>query len=108
MARGRQTDPTSAVLAKAMHEMGFPAALIAELAQLPRKTVDDIIRGRGPWAEMPRNELYDSTREQLKVLIEQVAYNSAMKAMERLHAKIDQASYAEIISTMSMLTTILR
>src|SRR5215467_12994245 len=79
MARGKQTDPTSAVLAKVMHEMGFPAALIAELAQLPRKTVDDIIRGRGPWGEMPRNELYDTIREQLKVFIEQVAYNSAMK-----------------------------
>jgi len=108
MARGRQTDPTSAVLAKVMHEMGFTAAWIAELSQVPRKTVDDIIRGRGPWGEMPRNELYDRTREQLKVLIEQVAYNSAMKAMERLHAKIDQASYAETISTLSVLTNILR
>jgi len=108
MARGRQTDPTSAVLAKVMHEIGFPAALIAELAQLPRKTVDDIIRGRGPWGEMQRNELYDTIREQLKVFIEQVAYNSAMKAMERLHAKIDQASYAETISTLSVLTNILR
>ena len=108
MARGRQTDPTSAVLAKVMHEMGFPAAWIAELSQVPRKTVDDIIRGRGPWAEMPRNELYDRTREQLKVLIEQVAYNSAMKVMERLNARIDTASYSEIMNTMSVLTNILR
>ena len=108
MARGRRTDPTSAVLAKVMHEMGFPAALIAELAQLPRKTVDDIIRGRGPWYQMPRNELYDRTREQLKVLIEQVAYNSAMRVLERLQAKIDNASYTEIMSTMSVLTNILR
>ena len=55
MARGRRTDPTAAVLTKVMHEMGFPPAWIAELAQLPRKTVDDIVRGRGPWAEMPRS-----------------------------------------------------
>jgi predicted transcriptional regulator len=64
MARGKQTDPTAAVLAKVMHEMGFPPAWIAELAQIPRKTVDDIIKGNGPWAEMPRNELHDRIREQ--------------------------------------------
>jgi predicted transcriptional regulator len=108
MARGKQTDPTAAVLAKVMHEMGFPPVWIAELSQIPRKTVDDIIKGNGPWAEMPRNELYNTIREQLRVLIEQVAYNSAMKVLERLHAKIDQASYTEIISTMSVLTNILR
>jgi plasmid maintenance system antidote protein VapI len=108
MARGRRTDPTAAILAKVMHEMGFSPAWIAELSHVPRKTVDDIINGRGPWAEMPRNELYDRTREQLKVLIEQVAYSSAMKVMERLQAKIDKASYMEIVSTMSVLTNILR
>src|SRR5262249_48311057 len=108
MARGRQTDPTSAVLAKVMHEMGFPPAWIAELSQIPRKTVDDIIRGNGPWSQMPRNELYDRTREQLRVLIEQIAYNSAMKVLERLNAKIDQASYTETMSTLSVLTNILR
>jgi len=60
--------------------MGFPPAWIAELSQIPRKTVDDIIRGNGPWSQMPRNELYDRTREQLKVLNEQIAYSSATKA----------------------------
>jgi hypothetical protein len=53
-----------------MDEMGFPPAWITELSQIPRKTVYDIIRGKGPWSEMPRNELYDRTREQLRVLIE--------------------------------------
>jgi hypothetical protein len=71
MARGKRTDPTAAVLAEVMHEMGFPPRLIAELSEIPRKTVDDIIKGNGPWSQMPRNELYDSTREQLRVLIEQ-------------------------------------
>jgi hypothetical protein len=108
MARGKQTDPTAAVLAKVMHEMGFPPAWIAELSQIPRKTVDDIIKGNGPWGQMPRNELHDRTREQLEVLIEQIAYGSANKVMERLQAKIDNASYTEIISTMSVLTNILR
>jgi predicted transcriptional regulator len=108
MARGRRTDPTAAVLAKVMHEMGFPPAWIAELSQIPRKTVDDIIRGNGPWGQMPRNELYDRTREQLKVLIEQIAYSSATKVMERLQAKIDKASYMEIVSTMSALADIVR
>src|SRR5262245_15184354 len=108
MARGRRTDPTVAVLAKVMHEMGFPPSWIAELSHIPRKTVDDIIKGKPPWVEMPRNELYDRLREQLTVLIEQVAYDSATKVMERLDAKIDSASYGEIISTMSVLTNILR
>jgi hypothetical protein len=108
MARGRRTDPASAVLAKVMHEMGFPPAWIAELSQVPRKTVDDIIRGNGPWSQMPRNELYDRTREQLRVLIEQMFYSMVSKVMERLHSKIDNASYTEIISTMSVLTNILR
>jgi hypothetical protein len=108
MARGRRTDPTAAVLAKVMHEMGFPAAWISELSHVPRKTVDDIINGRGPWAEMPRNELCDRTREQLRLLIERMSYSLALKVMESLQAKIDKASYAEIVSTMSVLTNILR
>ena len=83
-------------------------AWIAELSQIPRKTVDDIIRGRGIWAEMPRNELCDRTREQLKVLIEQIAYSSATEVMERLQAKIDKASYMETVSTMSALADIVR
>ena len=57
---------------------------------------------------MPRNELYDRTREQLGVLIEQVAYSSAMKVMERLQAKIENASYMETVSTFSVLTNVLR
>src|SRR5262245_31115870 len=99
MARGKRTDPTRAVLAKVMHEMGFPPAWIDELSQVPRKTVDDIIKGNGPWAEMPRNELHDRITEQLRVLIEQVAYSSAMKVMERLQARIDKASYMETLQT---------
>jgi predicted transcriptional regulator len=108
MARGRRTDPTAAVLAKVMHEMGFPPPWIAELSQIPRKTVDDIIKGNGPWSQMPRNELYDRTREQLSLLIEQIAYSTANKVMERMHAKIDKASYMEIVSTMSALADIVR
>jgi hypothetical protein len=108
MARGRRTDPTTAGLAKVMHEMGFPPAWIAELSQIPRKTVDDIIKGNGPWSQMPRNELYDRTREQLRLLIEQMSYSLAMKVMERLQAKIEKASYMDIVSTMSALTNILR
>ena len=108
MARGRRTDPTAAVLAKVMHEMGFPPAWIAELSQIPRKTVDDIIRGNGPWSQMPRNELYDRTKEQLRILIEQVAYSSAMKVMERLQTKIDKASYMETLQTADVLSRIWR
>jgi hypothetical protein len=106
--RGRRTDPTAAVLVKVMHEMGFPAAWIAELSQLRRKTVDDIIRGRGPWDQMPRNELYDKTMDQLRVLIEQMAYSTAVKVMERLQAKIDKTSYMEALQTADVLSRIWR
>jgi len=108
MAKGRRTDPTAAAFVKVMYEMGFPPAWITELSHIPRKTVDDIIKGNGPWGEMPRNELYDRTREQLRLLIEQMSYSMASKVMQRLHAKIDNASYTEIMSTMSVLTNILR
>jgi hypothetical protein len=91
-----------------MHEMGFPPAWIAELSHVPRKTVDDIIQGRGLWAEMPRNELYDRAREQLRVLIEQVVYSASMKVMERLHAKIDKTSYMEALQTADVLSRIWR
>src|SRR5262245_3602035 len=91
MARGKTTDPTAAVLVRVMHEMGFPPSWIAELSQIPRKMVDDIIKGNGPWSQMPRNELYDRTREQLRLLIEQMSYSMASKVLERLHAKIDAA-----------------
>ena len=104
--RGRRTDPTAAVLAKVMHEMGFPPTWIAELSHLPRKTVDDIIKGHGPWDQMPRNEVYDRTREQLRVLIEQLAYSSAIRVMERLQAKIDAASYMEALHTFDVLSRI--
>jgi predicted transcriptional regulator len=43
----------SAVLAKVMHEMGLPPAWIAELSQIPRKTVDDIIKGMDPGLRCP-------------------------------------------------------
>lgn len=95
-------------MAKIMHEMGFPAAWIAELAQIPRKTVDDIIKGNGPWAEMPRNELHDRITAQLRILIEQVAYSMAVKVMERLQAKIDKASYMETLQTADVLSRIWR
>jgi len=52
MARGKRTDPTAAILAKVMHEMGFDSGIIASVAGLPRRTVADIIGGGGPWALM--------------------------------------------------------
>jgi hypothetical protein len=58
----------------------------------PRKAVDDIIKGKGPWGRMPRNELYTGPGSN-KFLVEQVACSSAMKVPERLNAKIDKASY---------------
>ena len=70
MARGKRTDPTAAILAKVMADMGFETGTIASVAELPRRTVTDIIQGNGPWALVPHNELYDLTKSRMTALIE--------------------------------------
>jgi len=45
MSRGRRTDLTAAVLATVMHEMGFPAAWIAELYTSLEKQSMTLSRG---------------------------------------------------------------
>jgi plasmid maintenance system antidote protein VapI len=49
MASGEPTDPTVAVLAKVMGEMGFESGLIAEVTGVPRGTISDIVRGHNIW-----------------------------------------------------------
>jgi acetyl-CoA carboxylase beta subunit len=44
----------------------------------------------------------------LTVLIEQVAYSMAVKVMERLQTKIDNASYMETLQTADVLSRIWR
>lgn len=106
MPRGKRTDPTAAVLAKVMGEMGFEPGLIAEVARLPRGTVNDIIRGHGPWREIPQNELFERTRERLRTAIESVADSLAMTAISRLEEKINNASLIEACSILSALSRI--
>ena len=98
MARGKQTDPTVAVLAKVMSEMGFDAGIIAGVVKLPRGTVADIIDGNGPWREMPQNEYFGIMRLRVKAALENVADDLAMKAMAKLEAKLETASYTEALS----------
>jgi len=57
MARGKRTDSTLAVLVMVMGDMGFEPGMIAELADLPRGTVNDIARRNGPWYELTETEL---------------------------------------------------
>lgn len=103
MARGKRTDPTAAVLAKVMGEMGFESGLIAEVTRIPRGTVNDIIRGHGPWGEMPQNELFEITRLRARRAIENVADDLGMKAVARLEEKIEKASIIELCSILNAL-----
>ncbi len=52
MASGEPTDPTVAVLAKVMGEMGFESGLIAEVTGVPRGTISDIVRGHNIWQDL--------------------------------------------------------
>jgi len=106
MARGKRTDPTAAVLAKVMAEMGFEPGLITEVSRLPRGTVNDIIRGHGPWREMPQNELFEITRLRARRAIENVANDLVMKAVTRLEEKIKKASLMESCSILDALVRI--
>lgn len=98
LARGKRTDPTAAVLAKVMWEMGFEPGLIAKVAGLPRGTVKDIIQGNGPWRQMPRSELYELTRLRLIRVIDEYVYDFGMKAMAKLEEKMKTASFMELIN----------
>jgi len=98
MARGKRTDPTAAILAKVMHEMGFEVGLIATASGLPRGTVNDIIRGHGPWRQVPRSELYELTKLRLIKAIDDCVYDFGMKAMAKLEEKMKTASFMELIN----------
>ena len=98
MPRGKRTDPTAAVLAKVMAEMGFELGLIAEITGLRRSTVNDIIQGHGPWQQMPQNELFEITRLRLIKAIDNCVYDFGMKAMAKLEEKMKTASFMELIN----------
>ena len=98
MARGKRTDPTAAILAKVMWEMGFEPGIITKVVGLRRSTVNDIIQGHGPWQQMPQNELYELTRLRLIRVLDEYVYDFGMRAMQRLEEKMKTASFMELIS----------
>ena len=98
MARGKLTDPAVAVLVTVMAEMGFEPGMIAELARLPRGTVNDIILGNGPWSMTPESELVERTRVQLIQAIDSVAYGLGMKVLAKINEKTKTASIPELLS----------
>jgi hypothetical protein len=106
MARGKRTDPQAAVLAKVMGEVGFSVALISEVADLPRQTVNDIVQGRGIWQEMPRNEVYATLREQLLTHLESHAGALAMQTISKLEQKMETASFMELITISAAMANI--
>ena len=97
MARGKRTDPTAAVLAKVMHEMGFELWLIITASGLPRGTVKDIIHGNGAWRRMAHNEFYELTRLRLIRVIDESLYDLGMKAMGKLEERMKTASFKELL-----------
>jgi len=106
VARGKRTDPAAAVLVRVMHEMGFEPGMIAEVAGLARGTVNDIIRGHGPWRQMPDNELLETTRLRLRATIENTADSLAIQAIARLEEKIKSASVTEALSICEVMARI--
>jgi hypothetical protein len=98
MARGKRTDPAVAVLVMVMADMGFEPGMIAELAGVPRGTVNDIILGNGPWSTMPKNELTARTRVRVLEAIDSVAYGLGMKVLAKINEKTKTASIPELLS----------
>ena len=106
MPRRRKTDPGKATLAKVMGDMGFGVALISQLTDLPRQTVNDIVQGRGIWREFPRIELYATLRERLITDLENCAGTLAMQAMSKLEEKIKTGSFMELIGIFDATTNL--
>src|SRR3990172_3335703 len=98
MARGKRTDPAVAVLVMVMADMGFESGMIAELAGVPRGTVNDIILGNGPWSTRPENELTERTRIRLIEAIDSVAFSLGMKVLAKINEKTKTASIPELLS----------
>ena len=98
MARGKRTDPAVAVLVVVMADMGFEPGMIAELAGVPRGTVNDIILGNGPWSTTPENELTERTRVRVFEAIDSVAYDLGMKVLAKINEKTKTASIPELLS----------
>jgi hypothetical protein len=89
-----------------MGEVGFSVALISEVADLPRQTVNDIVQGRGIWQEMPRNEVYATLREQLLTHLESHAGALAMQTISKLEQKMETASFMELITISAAMANI--
>ena len=98
MARGKPTDPAVAVLVMVMADLGFDPAMIAELAAVPRGTVNDIILGNGPWSTTPESELTERTRIRVIQLIDSAAHDLGMKVLAKINEKTKTASIPELLS----------
>ena len=98
MARGRRTDPMKAALVMVLADMGFEPGMIAELAKLPRGTVNNITLGNDPWSEAPENELIERIKARLIQAIDSTPYDLGMAAIAKLDEKIKTASIPELIS----------
>ena len=98
MSRGKRTDPAVAVLVTVMAELGFEPGMIAELAGVPRGTVNDIILGNGPWSTTPESELTERTRLRVIQLIDSAAHDLGMKVLAKINEKTKTASIPELLS----------
>ena len=89
-----------------MGDMGFGVALISQVTDLPRQTVNDIVHGRGIWREFPRIELYATLRERLITDLENCAGTLAMQAMSKMEEKIKTGSFMELIGIFDATTNL--
>ena len=61
----------TALAVKAMAELGYWPSLIGETLGIPQTTVNDIIEGRGPWQELPRNAHLEAIKARFKQAMEE-------------------------------------
>ena len=108
MARGRRTDAARATLAMVLFEMGFEPGMIAELAELPRGTVNDIVMVNGTWYELTETELYRIARQRVIKTINEMADGLAMKVLAKVNQRIEKADSFESLRIVESLLRVER
>ena len=103
MARGKRTDPTRATLALVLFEMGFEPGMVAELTELSRSTVTDVLQGNGPWCMLDETEVYQITRQRVVQKIGEAGDSLGMAVLAKLDAKAKTGTFTDCVQVLQAL-----
>jgi hypothetical protein len=103
MARGKRTDPRRATLVLVLFEMGFEPRIVAELAELSRSTVVDILQGNGPWCTLNESDVYQITRQRVIQKIGEAAESLGMAVLAKLDAKAKTGTFIDCVQVLQAL-----